>query len=176
MNILFELFFTFAYLDLISIGGATAMIPEMERQVVIVHQWMSHEAFVHAYALGLFVPGPNMLHVFVIGNQVAGLPGALAAGLGMFGPTSLVLAIVANVAGRPHPPAWIGRFHAACGPITIGLMAAAAWSIGQNMAGDVFSIGICIAAAVLTARRLLDPAWVVILAATLGAIKVLVAA
>lgn len=169
MNILFELFFTFAYLDLISIGGAMAMIPEMERQVVIVHGWMSHQAFVHAVALGLFVPGPNMLHVFVIGNQVAGWSGALAAGLGMFGPTSLILANVAMLAGRPDPPAWVKRFHAACSPITIGLMTAAAWSLGQNMVGNIFYIGICFSATLLTARRLLDPAWVVFFAATLGA-------
>ncbi len=171
MNILFDLFFTFAYLDLISIGGAMAMIPEMERQVVVVHGWMSHQAFVHAIALGLFVPGPNMLHVFHIGNQVAGLPGALAAGLGMFGPTSFVLASVAWLSQRPRPPAWIKRFHTACGPITLGLMAAAAWNLGQNMAGDIFAIAICVAAALLTARRLLDPAWVVLLAAVLGAVQ-----
>ncbi|MBW4544772.1 MAG: chromate transporter [Symplocastrum torsivum CPER-KK1] len=171
MNILFDLFFTFAYLDLISIGGAMAMIPEMERQVVIVHGWMSHQAFVHAIALGLFVPGPNMLHVFHIGNQVAGLPGALAAGLGMFGPTSFVLATVAWLAGGPRPPAWIERFHAACSPITLGLMAAAAWNLGQNMTGDIFSLGVCVLAALLTARRLLNPALVVLLAATLGAIQ-----
>src|SRR4028118_1023957 len=171
MNILFDLFFTFAYLDVISIGGAMAMIPEMERQVFLVHGWMSHQDFAHAIALGLFVPGPNMLHVFHIGNQVAGLPGALAAGLGMFGPTSFLLASVARLAGGSNPPSWVERFHKACGPVTIGLMAAAAWSIGQNIAGDIFYLGICISAALLTARRILDPAWRVLLAAVLGAIQ-----
>jgi chromate transporter len=176
MNLLFDLFFTFAYLDLISIGGAMAMIPEMERQVVLVHGWMTHQAFINAVALGLFVPGPNMLHVFAIGNQVAGLPGALAAGLGMFGPTSLILAIVASFAARPHPPAWVKRFHAACGPITIGLMAAAAWSIGQNMLGNAFYVGVGLAACLLMVRRLLDPAWIVLLAAALGGIHALLSA
>ncbi|MGQ4646365.1 chromate transporter [Lyngbya aestuarii] len=171
MKVLLDLFFTFAYLDLISIGGALAMVPEMERQVVTVHAWMSHQGFVDAIALGLLVPGPNMLHVLYIGNQVAGFLGALAAGLGMFGPTSFLLAGVASFAARPRPPLWIKHFHTACGPVTIGLMTAAAWSLGQNMAGDVFSIVICCLAALLTARRLLDPAGVVLLAAVLGAIR-----
>jgi chromate transport protein ChrA len=50
-------------------------------------------------------------------------------------------------------------------------MAAAAWNLGQNMTGDIFAIAICVAAALLTARRLLDPAWVVLLAAVLGAVQ-----
>lgn len=170
MNVLLELFFTFAYLDVISIGGAMATIPEMERQVVLVHGWMTHEAFIHAIALGLFVPGPNMLHVFHIGNQVAGLPGAIAAGLGMFGPTSLLLAGVAKLESRSNPPRWVKQFHAACGPITIGLMAAAAWNLAQSLTGNVFYLFICFAATMLTARQFLGPAWVVLLAAVFGAI------
>jgi chromate transport protein ChrA len=76
MHVLFDLFFTFAYLALISVGNSRSVIAEMERQVVIIHAWMSHQAFVEAYALGLLVPGPNMLNVVLIGNHVAGLPGA----------------------------------------------------------------------------------------------------
>lgn len=170
MLLLLDLFLTFAYLDVISIGGAMAMIPEMERQVVIVHGWMSHEAFIHAIALGLFVPGPNMLHVFHIGNQVAGLPGALAAGLGMFGPTSLILAGVAKLENRSNPPKWVKQFHTACGPITIGLMASAAWNLGQSLTENMIYVFICFAATLLTARQLLGPAWVVLLAAVLGAV------
>ncbi|MGB7440675.1 MAG: chromate transporter [Coleofasciculaceae cyanobacterium] len=172
MSVVLNLFFTFAYLGIISLGGAMAVIPEMERQVVLVHGWMNHQDFINAIALGLFVPGPNMLYVLHIGNKVAGLPGAVAAGLGMFGPTSILLASVANLARRPEPPAWIKHFHAACGPVTIGLMAAAAWNLGQNIGGDIFGIGVCLLATLLTVRRILDPALVVILAAILGAMRV----
>lgn len=172
MNILLDLFLTFAYLALISFGGPMTVIPEMERMVV-AHGWMSHQAFVEAFALAQLAPGPNMLHVFLIGYQVAGLPGALAAGLGTFGPTSLLLAGVAWLVGKPHHPAWLDRFHAALGPVTIGLMAASAWSLGRDMMGDVFWIGVCGVTALLTVRRLLNPAWVVLLAACVGVAKAL---
>lgn len=171
MNAVFSLFFTFAYLGLISLGGAMATVPEMERQIVLVHNWMNHQDFVNAIALGLFVPGPNMLYVLHIGNKVAGLPGAVAAGLGMFGPTSILLAGVASLAGKSNPPPWVKHFHAICGPITIGLMGAAAWNLGQNLGGDISGMGICLLAALLTARRLLDPAWIVISAATFGIVQ-----
>lgn len=43
---------------------------------------MTHQAFVESFAISQFVPGPNMLIVFLIGYRVAAWPGALAAGLG----------------------------------------------------------------------------------------------
>lgn len=170
MHPLIELFITFGYLGLISAGGAMTVIPEMERQVVLVHGWMTHQEFVAAYALAQFAPGPNMLHVFVIGDRVAGLPGAIAAGLGMFGPTSVMLAFVAWWAAGPKPPAWVGRFQHAMGPVTIGLMAAAAWTLGKGSVNSGALALICAASAVAVASRRVDPAWVVVAAALVGAV------
>ena len=170
MSVLVELFVTFAYLAVISVGGVMTVIPEMERQVVEVHRWMSHQAFIEAYALGQFTPGPNMVHVFLIGHRVAGWPGAVAAGLGMFGPTSVLLAGVAWLAAGPTPPAWVARFQSAMGPVTIGLMAAAAWTLGRGSLRDGFLVGVCAAATVLSATRRLDPGWVVLGAAAAGAL------
>lgn len=173
MHVLFDLFFTFAYLALISVGGARAIIPEMERLVVNVHGWMSHQTFVEAYALGLLIPGPNMLNVVLIGNHVAGLLGALAAGLGMFGPTSFVLASVAWLVKQPKPPAWIKKFHAALGPTTIGLTLATAWNLGKDIffLKDIFSTVVCFLALLLSLRGLLNVSWIIILALLVGAIK-----
>jgi chromate transporter len=173
MQVLFKLFFTFAYLALISFGSVRAVIPEMERQIVIVHGWMSHQAFVETYALGLLVPGPHMLNVVLIGNHVAGLPGAVASGLGMFGPTSCVLASVAWLLKQPNPPTWIKQFHAALSPVTIGLMLAAAWNLGKDIVflKDIFSAVVCFLALLLSVRGLLNPSWVVVLALLAGGMK-----
>jgi chromate transporter len=173
MHVLFDLFFTFAYLALMSIGPSRAIIPEMERQVVIVHEWMSHQEFVETYALGLLVPGPNMLHVVQIGNHVAGLAGAIASGMGMFGLTSIVLAIVAWLSKQPNPPAWVQKFHAALSPVTIGLMFATVWSLGKDIVfqQDIFSVAICFLALLLSARSILNTGWIVVLALLTGTIK-----
>jgi chromate transporter len=172
MHVLLELFFTFAYLALISVGSSRAVITEMERQVVIVHGWMSHQAFLETYALGLLVPGPNMLNVVLIGNHVAGLPGAIASGLGMFGPTSCVLASIAWLVRRPNPPAWLKKFHAAFSPVTIGLMLASAWNLGKDtLFVDRFSTVICFLALFLSFRGLVNISLVVLLALVAGAIK-----
>lgn len=171
MNVLLELFFTFAYLGLISFGGSITVTSEMERQVV-AHGWMTHQAFVEAFALGLLAPGPNLLHIFLIGYKVAGVPGAIATGVGMIGPAAFLLVSIAWLARGVRHQAWIKRFHAALGPVTLGLFASTAWTLGQGMAKDVFWLAVCGVTALLSARRLLDPAWVVLLAASAGAAKV----
>lgn len=174
MALLLDLFLTFAYLDVISIGGALAVLPEMERQVVAVHGWMGPDAFAQAVALGMVVPGPNMLHVLHIGNTVAGIPGAIAAACGMFGPTSLLLIGVAWFEGSASCPRWIQKFHLVCGPITIGLLGAAALSLGLTVLATPVLIGVAIAAAALSLKQFLSPAWILLMAAAVGAANSLI--
>jgi chromate transporter len=59
-------------LSLVSIGGINVLLPEIRRQVVNVHGWMTDAAFAHAFAIASAAPGPNVIVVSLIGWQVAG--------------------------------------------------------------------------------------------------------
>ena len=85
MSLIGELFLEFALLALIAFGGATALLPEMHRVVVENHHWLDDATFTHLYAIAQAAPGPNVLVVTLIGWEVAGLAGALAATLGLLG-------------------------------------------------------------------------------------------
>jgi hypothetical protein len=71
-GILAELARTFALLSLVSIGGINVLLPEIRRQVVDVHGWMTDAAFAHTFAIASAAPGPNVIVVSLIGWQVAG--------------------------------------------------------------------------------------------------------
>jgi phosphate transport system substrate-binding protein len=167
MNTLVDLFLTFAYLALVSVGGGVTILPEMERQVVS-HQWLTHQDFVEIFALSQLAPGPNMLLVFLIGYRIASFPGAIAAGLGMFTPTSCLLAGLAHFTKEGHPPKWVAQFHTALIPITVGLLAAAAWTIGQGMIDEFYQIIICGGAALAIIKNWANPALVIVLAVMIG--------
>ncbi len=83
-----EVFLAFLRFGVLSFGGGMANLPEMAR-VIIGNGWVSGQAFADGFALGQFVPGPNMLAVVFYGLSAAGLPGVLAAMLGMFLPGAL---------------------------------------------------------------------------------------
>ena len=74
-----ELAGVFGQLSLVSVGGINAVLPELKRQVVERHGWMSAADFAALYALAQAAPGPNMLVSTLIGWHVAGIAGALAA-------------------------------------------------------------------------------------------------
>lgn len=74
-----------------SFGGGNAMIPEIQRHVVLVMSWLSEAEFVALYAISQSASGPSSLFVTQIGWRVAGWPGTVAATLGMYLPSSVLV-------------------------------------------------------------------------------------
>ena len=90
MNKLLQLAGVFSLLSILAVGGGTAVLPEMKTEVVTEHDWLSEAQFIDIYSLGQLTPGPNMLMVQLIGQKVAGWPGAAVALLGFFLPAGLL--------------------------------------------------------------------------------------
>ncbi|MBN9114402.1 MAG: chromate transporter, partial [Pandoraea sp.] len=80
----------FSQLSVLAFGGGNTILPEMERQVVDLHHWMTSEQFSALFALGQAAPGPNLMIVPLVGWHVAGWQGMLVTSLAKFGPSSLI--------------------------------------------------------------------------------------
>jgi chromate transporter len=122
----------FAQLSLLAFGGGNAVLPEMQRQVVEVHRWMSAQEFAALYALAQAAPGPNMLVSTLIGWQVAGLGGALAATFGLTMPSSLLTLAVSSAWYRFRDAPWRRAVQAGLLPVTVGLITAGAVLLCQT--------------------------------------------
>ena len=59
MSRLVELLLVFAPLSLVAVGGANTVLPDIHRQVVTGHAWMSEAEFANAFVLAQAVPGPS---------------------------------------------------------------------------------------------------------------------
>src|SRR6185437_11309045 len=91
---LLTLILVFAPLSMMSFGGGQSTIPEMQRQTVSVHGWLSDEEFADVYAIARAAPGPSTLIVALIGWQVAGFWGALVGSIAIFLPSSILVYLV----------------------------------------------------------------------------------
>jgi chromate transporter len=116
-------------------GGGFAIIPHLQATVVAEH-WITARQFLDAVAIGKLTPGPVLLMATFIGYLVHGLLGALVATVAVFsGPLVLVLAVGAWLARvrsrRPVRAALRGLT-----PAVVGLMAAAAISLGRSLEGS----------------------------------------
>jgi len=60
---------TFLWLSVLCVGGGVGVIPEMQRQVVANHQWVTAREFVDGYTLAQLTPGPNMLVAAFVGYR-----------------------------------------------------------------------------------------------------------
>jgi chromate transporter len=130
-GVLISLAIIFAQLSLMAFGGGNAILPEMQRQVVDVHHWMTALDFSALFGLSQAAPGPNLMIVTLIGWHVAGAPGALVVSLAKFGPSSLLTATVLYVWKRFKDSPWRRIIQTGLAPMTVGLVAASAAIITQ---------------------------------------------
>src|SRR3546814_12944030 len=84
-------------LALWAIGGGNTVVPELHRRIVTEGCWMSGAEFTSLYALAQSAPGPNVIFVTLLGWQLAGLGGALAATAAVCGPSFIIAYVVASL-------------------------------------------------------------------------------
>lgn len=95
---LIELFVAFAKMSLAGFGGVLVWA---RRAIVDQHRWMTPEEFNEAFALCHFLPGPNIVNLSVVfGARFRGIPGSIAAFLGLVGPPVVIVTVLAAVYAR----------------------------------------------------------------------------
>lgn len=159
----------FAQLSLLAFGGGASVLPEMQRQVVVVHPWMSARDFASLYALAQAAPGPNMLVSALIGLRVGGIAGALVAAGALCGPSSALTFICAHAWHRWRDRPWRAVVQRAVLPVTAGLVLAAAALLVRTTAHDWRAATLITAATALFLGTRLNPLWILGAAAAAGA-------
>jgi len=166
--ILITLAVVFTQLSLLAFGGGNAILPEMQHQVVIVHQWMSAEQFSSLFAMAQAAPGPNMMIVPLVGWHVAGPAGLLVTSLAKFGPSSIITIYALKFWERFKANPLRARFEKALKPITVGLVLVSAWLIADASAQNLLLVIIVILTAILGMFKKIHPLWVMAAGAGLG--------
>jgi len=166
--ILWTLVIVFTQLSVLAFGGGNAILPEMQHQVVTVHQWMTAEQFSSLFEMAQAAPGPNMMIVPLVGWHVAGLAGLLVTSLAKFGPSSIITVYVLKFWQRFKDHPLRARFEKALKPITVGLVLVSAWLIADASAQNALLILIVILTAILGMFKKVHPLWVMALGAGLG--------
>ncbi len=92
---LFELVSMMIKVDLFAFGGGYGSVPLMFTEVVTGQQWLTSKTFLDGIALGQVTPGPIVITATFVGYLHAGLPGALAATVGIFAPSLILLTAAA---------------------------------------------------------------------------------
>src|SRR5215217_6868130 len=119
------------------------MVPLIESEVVNTHHWLTQQEFADATALGQVTPGPVLITATFIGYRVAGTLGAIIATIAVFLPAFVFTLAAGSSLRRFRANRQVQSFLRGVTPAVVGLLTAAAWTIGR--AGIHTIVGLAIA-------------------------------
>lgn len=141
--LLLALSMVFLRMGAITFGGGFVMIPLIESEVVNSRHWLTKQEFADATALGQVTPGPVLITATFVGYRVAGTLGALVATISIFLPSFLMTLAAGSSLRRFRNNEIVQSFLRGVTPAVVGLLVAAALSIGR--AGIHTWVGLLIA-------------------------------
>lgn len=102
MNLL-NLFLAYVQIGALSFGGGYAAMPLIQAQVIDKYGWMTIADFTDLVTIAEMTPGPIAVNsATFVGNQVAGIPGALVATFGCILPSCIFVTFLAWLYTRYH--------------------------------------------------------------------------
>jgi chromate transporter len=138
------------------------MVPLIEAEVVRTNHWLTHQEFADATALGQLTPGPVLITATFIGYRVAGTLGALIATIAVFLPAFVMTIAAGSSLRRFRANRQVQAFLRGVTPAVVGLLIAAAWSIGRAGIHTWLGLGLAVIAAVVLLRFRISPFWVIL--------------
>jgi chromate transporter len=166
----------------LTFGSGLVIVPFLQQGVVQEHGWLGEREFLIAVAIGMISPGPVVITATFVGFLVAGFWGAVAATVGIFLPSFLLVLIAAPILKRHRGNKNVQGFVKGAYAAAIGTILGASVLLGRIAIGDwltvligVISLGVLFrwkvsnplliaasAVAGVIAYPLLRPEWVMV--------------
>lgn len=129
------LFWNFLMIGTLSFGGGYGMI-SLVREVVLGHGWLTESEFLSFIAVSESTPGPLAVNMATfIGSSQAGLPGALAATLGVVLPSFVIILIIAAALQNLLRYAGVQAVLSGVRPCVVAMILATAVTMGLSTLG-----------------------------------------
>ncbi len=175
MRLLWELFWTFAKVGVMTFGGGYAMLPILQREVVENKHWATEEELMDYFAIGQCTPGVIAVNTATfIGQKTKGIPGGILATLGVVFPSLVIISALAGVIEAFSHLAWVQHAFGGIRICVCVLIVNAVAKLYKKAVVDKLTFAIFLAVALGSAFTSLSPVLFVLAAAILGiGIKVL---
>ena len=150
MTNLFEIFYRFLLLGVISFGGPMAHLGYFRKTFVEKLKWLDEATYAKVVALSQFLPGPSSSQVgFSIGLKKGGLAGGIAAFVAFTLPSFLILYLLATLTISQSDNSIINGMIAGLKLFAVVIVADAAFGMFNSFCKDITTIVIFLAATLL---------------------------
>ena len=169
MQVLLDLFLTFAKIGVTTFGGGPAMLPILEREIVTNKHWASEEDLMDYYAIGQCTPGIIAVNTATfVGKKIAGIPVAVCATLGMVFPSLVIITAIASLITNFAHVEWIQHAFAGIRVCVCVLIFNAILKLGKKSIIDLPTVIIFVAVLAGAVFTELSPVVFVLLSALAG--------
>ena len=146
LSILGKLLLFFLKAGALTFGSGLVIVPFLQQAIVQQYGWLNERDFLVAVAVGMISPGPVVITATFVGFLVAGFWGSVAATIGIFLPSFLLVLVAAPIVARyranPNVQGFIKGAYAAA----IGTILGACILLGRVAIGDWLTVTIGVAA------------------------------
>lgn len=172
MKKLLTLYLVWFKMGLFTFGGGYAMLPIIQREVVEKYHWATEDEIIDYYAIGQCTPGVIAVNSSTfVGYKIAGIPGGIAATLGVITPSLVIISLIAAFLTGFQDYPLVQRALSGIRISVCILMASSLWQLGKKSIGDLFGAVLCTLAFLLSYFTSVSTVLLVVLAGVCGVVK-----
>ena len=169
MNVLLDLFLTFAKVGVMTFGGGYAMLPILQREVVDNKGWATEEELMDYFAIGQCTPGIIAVNTATfIGQKHKGILGGMFATVGVVFPSLIIISLLAGVIEAFSHIVWVQNAFGGIRVCVCVLIFNAVMKLLKKAVIDKFTFAIFAIVALGSVFTPLSPVVFVIVAAVVG--------
>lgn len=144
---LWQIFYTFLFIGTFSFGGGYAMIPLIQKEVIVNHQWLTVNDFTNIIAIAESTPGPLAINTATyVGYKTAGVLGGAVATAGLVLPAYVIILILARLVLNHRENPLVNNAISGLRPIVVALILGAGLSLSGGIISSVWqALGVVIA-------------------------------
>jgi chromate transporter len=144
-----EIFLAFLKIGSVLFGSGYVLLAFLRTEFVIRHHWLTERQLLDAVIAGQVTPGPVFTTATFIGYVLAGVPGGIAATLGIFLPAFVFVALTAPLLRAIERWPIARPFLDGLVAASLALMALVAWQLGRAAVVDWPTAAITVASAAI---------------------------
>lgn len=168
--ILIKLFLEFFKIGLFTFGGGQAMLPIIQRELVVNLKWISMQNFLHFVSIAEVTPGPIAINMATfIGHTMHGISGSIFATAGVVSPSFIIILVIAVAARKFRENRIYQSFMSGVRPVLPALLINAIYLIIAGSFTGIIPYFMAAVIFVVFARwRKINPVLLLIIAGVVG--------
>lgn len=135
------LFFVFFKIGAVTFGGGLAMLPIIEKELVIKRNWVTKDKLLDYFAIGQATPGIIAVNVATfLGYSRGGVLGSLVATLGVVTPSIIIISIIAKFLSGFSENITVKKALAGINVVVAALLTKVLWGFRKKIFASVLSV------------------------------------